>query len=507
MDQSIPQQTDTVIVGAGFSGIAMAAKLLRAGRTDFVVLEKGSELGGTWRDNDYPGCACDVPSHVYSFSFAPNPNWSSTFSPQPEIHAYLRDVADREGVTPHIHFDTAAEDAAWDAAEQRWRITTPAGEIRARALVAAAGPFSAPKVPEIQGLENFRGTTFHSADWDHQHRLAGERVAVIGTGASSIQFVPQIQPEVSELHLYQRTAPWIVPRRARPLTRIEHRLYRRFPAAQRAMRTAIATAREVFAIPMIKVRLSKIITFGAVRYLKEQVPDPELRRKLKPHYAPGCKRILISDDYLPSLSEPNVEVVTDGIAEVREHSIVAADGTEREVDTIIFGTGFNVTEPPVAKRVRGADGRSLADHWSEHGMQAHRGTTVAGMPNLFFLLGPNTGLGHNSVMLMAEAQADYTLQALDHLDREGLAAIEPRPDAQFAWNEGVQRRTKGTVWVDGGCASWYLDRHGRNTTVWPSFSLSFRRALRRFQPGEYIAHAPIAQAAPEPVPEAVEATV
>ena len=481
----LPAETDVAIIGSGFSGIAMAAKLKRAGRDDFVILERAREVGGTWRDNSYPGCACDVPSHVYSFSFAPNPDWSSTFSPQPEIQAYLRKVAAGEGLLEHIHFGSEVEDAAWDEVSRRWRITTASGQIAARALVAAAGPFSEAKIPDVPGLESFHGTVFHSASWDHDHDLRGERVAVIGTGASSIQFVPQIQPEVSELHLYQRTAPWIVPRRARRLSWLEHGLYRRVPAAQRLMRAAISAAREMFAIPMIRVRLSRIIKVGALAHLRRQVRDPELRAKLTPRYAPGCKRILISNDYLPALGEPNIEVVTDGIAEVREHSIVAEDGSEREVDTIIFGTGFTVTEPPIAKRVRAADGRSLAEHWDERGMQAHRGTTMAGYPNLFFLLGPNTGLGHNSVLLMAEAQADYAISALEHLDATAQASLEPRPLAQGRWNEQVQERSRGTVWLDGGCASWYLDRHGRNTTVWPDFSFRFERELRSFDPAEY----------------------
>ena len=295
---------------------------------------------------------------------------------------------------------------------------------------------------------------------------------------------PQIQPEVSELHLFQRTAPWIVPRRARPLSRAEQTIYRVFPPAQRAMRRLISSVRELFAIPMINAKRSRVIRGIGLAHLKRQVPDPELRAKLTPRYAPGCKRILISNDYLPALSEPNVEVVTDGIAEVREHSVVTEGGHEVEVDTIIFGTGFFVTEPPIAQKVRGADGRTMADLWEEQGMQAHRGTTINGFPNLFFLLGPNTGLGHNSVTIMAEAQADYVLQGLAELDR-GVASLEPRIEAQDRWNHEVQKATVGTVWVDGGCASWYLDEHGRNTTVWPSFTTGFRRALSHLDPAEY----------------------
>ncbi|MFL5896032.1 MAG: flavin-containing monooxygenase [Thermoleophilaceae bacterium] len=481
----LPGETGVAIVGSGFSGLAMAVELKRAGRDDFVILERARDVGGTWRDNSYPGCACDVPSHQYSFSFAPNPDWTSTFSPQEEIYDYLRDVANREGLLPHVCFGCEVEEASWDDRAQRWRIRTSAGELEARALASAAGPLSEPAIPAIPGLRDFEGAMFHSATWDHEHDLSGARVAVIGTGASAIQFVPQIQPRVEALHVFQRTAPWIMPRPDRPLRRIERAVYRRIPAAQRAMRAAIYLGRELYAIPLLRVRLSKAIAVLARRHLRRQVPDPGLRAKLTPDYAPGCKRILVSDDYLPSLTEPNVEVVCDGIAEVRERSIVSADGSEREVDTIILGTGFHVTDLPIAERVRGRDGRTLAEHW-DGSLEALRGTTVAGFPNLFFLLGPNTGLGHTSVVLMAEAQAAYIRQALEHVDRAGAVAVEPRPEAQSAWSESVQRRMRGTVWTAGGCSSWYFDSKGRNTTLWPDHTFRFFGALRRFDASEYV---------------------
>ena len=490
----LPAETAVAIVGSGFSGLAMAAALKRAGRDDFIVLERARDVGGTWRDNTYPGCACDVPSHVYSFSFAPNPEWSSTFSPQPEIHAYLRKVASDEGILPHVRFGCEVEGADWDEAARCWRLQTSSGEIAAGAVVAGAGPLSEPSIPEIPGLRDFKGTLFHSATWDHDHDLDGERVAVIGTGASAIQFVPAIQPKVEKLHLYQRTAPWIMPRPDRPLSGLERQLYRRIPGAQRLMRDAIYWSREVFAIPMLNAALSPIIRVLTERHLRRSVPDPELRAKLTPDYAPGCKRILVSNDYLPSLGRENVEVLTDGIKEIREHSVIDSNGVEREVDTIILGTGFHVTDLPIAERVRDGEGRSLAAHW-DGSLAALRGTTVAGFPNLFLLLGPNTGLGHNSVVYMAEAQVGYVLQALEHLDESGAGAIAPSAAAQREWNEGVQRRMQGTVWTSGGCESWYLDKHGRNTTLWPGFSFRFATATRRFDAGEY-----------EAVPQAVPAT-
>jgi cation diffusion facilitator CzcD-associated flavoprotein CzcO len=480
----LPDHVEVAIIGAGFSGIAMAVELRRAGRDDFVLLERGNDVGGTWRDNSYPGCACDVPSHLYSFSFAPKPDWSSTFSPQEEIWQYLRDTAGEQGIYPHVQFGCEVEEARWDDDARVWRIRTSAGELTATALASAAGPLSEPSIPDIPGLRDFEGAVFHSASWDHDHDLTGERVAVIGTGASAIQFVPEIQPKVARLHLFQRTPPWITPRMARPLTRFEHFLYRRLPIAQRAMRAGIYWGRELYAVPLLRVRLSKVIERFARRHMESQVPDPALREKLIPDYKPGCKRILISNDYLPSLGRENVEVVTGGVAEVRPNSVVGPDGIEREVDAIILGTGFHVTDLPIAERLRGRDGRSLAEYW-DGSLQALRGTTVAGYPNLFFLLGPNTGLGHTSVVLMAEAQARYVRQALEHLDRNRAAAVEALPQAQAGWNEGVQARMKGTVWTEGGCASWYIDAKGRNTTLWPDHTFRFFKALRTFDPNEY----------------------
>jgi cation diffusion facilitator CzcD-associated flavoprotein CzcO len=481
---TIPTTTGVAIIGSGFSGLAMAAELKRAGRDDFVILERAGDIGGTWRDNSYPGCACDVPSHLYSFSFAPNPDWSSTFSPQEEIHAYLRNVATDQGLLPHVRYGVEVEEAAWDDDDAVWRLRTSAGELEARSVASAAGPLSEPSIPDIPGLREFKGAVFHSATWDHDHDLTGERVAVVGTGASAIQFVPQIQPQVSKLHLFQRTAPWIMPRPDRPLTHLEHALYRRFPKAQLAMRAGIYWARELFAIPMLHHKLARHIERVAVRHLHMQVEDPELRRKLRPGYSPGCKRILVSNDYFPALTKENVEVVCDGITEVRERSVVDSTGLEREVDTIILGTGFHVTDLPIADRVRGRDGRTLSEHW-DGSLEALRGTTVQGFPNLFFILGPNTGLGHTSVVLMAEAQAGYIRQALEHIERAGIAGIEPRTEMQAQWNEEIQRRSQDTVWLNGGCDSWYIDRNGRNSTLWPDHTFKFFAAMRRFQPAEY----------------------
>jgi len=332
------ERVRVAIVGTGFSGLGMAIRLRQQGEDDFVLLERAGDIGGTWRDNTYPGCRCDVPSHLYSFSFAPNPNWSSTFSPQSEILDYLRDCAERFGVMQHVRFHTEVEGAAWDDDEEVWRIETSNGPITANFLVAAQGPLSEPSLPEVPGIDSFEGTAFHSAQWDHRHDLSGERVAVIGTGASAIQFVPEIQPKVGKLHVFQRTAPWVIPHRNRPLKSWERTLYRLFPPAQLAMRAAIYWARELFVLQFRHRAVGRLLERIPLTHLRRQVKDPELRRKVTPNYAMGCKRILPTDEWYPALTKPNVEVVTEGITEIRPRSVVAADGSEREVDTIIFGT-------------------------------------------------------------------------------------------------------------------------------------------------------------------------
>jgi cation diffusion facilitator CzcD-associated flavoprotein CzcO len=482
-----------VIVGTGFSGLGMAIRLREEGELDFVLLERAGDLGGTWRDNTYPGCRCDVPSHLYSFSFAPKPDWSSTFSPQPEILDYLRACAERYGVMPHIRFNCELRGADWDPEAELWRLETSQGRLTADVLIAAQGPLSEPSNPDLPRLESFEGTTFHSARWNHEHDLGGERVAVIGTGASAIQFVPEIQPEVARLHVFQRTAPWVMPHTNRPLRAWERALYRLFPPAQLAMRGAIYWARESFVMPFRRPRLGRLVERMALRHLYRQVRDPDLREKLRPSYALGCKRILPSDDWYPALVKPNVEVVTEGIREVRPHSIVSADGSEREVDTIIFGTGFHVSEVPIATRVRGRDGRSLAEVW-DGSPSAYKGSAVAGYPNLFFLVGPNTGLGHNAIVFMIESQVEYVLGALRALRRNGARTLEVLPEAQAAYNTEIDRMTEGTVWVSGGCKSWYIDRNGHNSTLWPTFTWPFRQRLREFDVAAYaLGEAPVAE--------------
>ena len=483
----LPDRVRVAIVGSGFSGVAAAIGLMREGRHDFVVLERADALGGTWRDNSYPGCACDVPSHLYSFSFAPNPDWSRAFSPQPEIEAYLHRTAEEHGVLPHVRFRAELERAEWDETAQVWHLTTARGRLDAELLVMGTGGLSDPSIPALPGLETFAGTTFHSATWDHQHDLTGERVAVIGTGASAVQFVPAIQPQVQHLTVFQRTAPWVLPRRDRAISRPERLLYKRFPFLQRLARTGIYWLRESWILGFaIDPRLMQWVEKQALGFLRTQVRDPELRAKLTPDFRLGCKRVLLSSTYFPALTQPNVDVVTTGIAEIRPHAVVTEDGVEHPADTIIFGTGFRVTDPPVAERVFGRGGVSLKQHWADGGMRALHGAMTSGFPNLFYLVGPNTGLGHTSIVFVIETQVAYLLDGLRRLDAAGLAVFEPRAEVEAAYNERVQRRLQNTVWNSGGCASWYLDRNGRNTTLWPTFTFTFRRHLRRFDLGDYV---------------------
>ncbi len=480
------------IVGSGFAGLGAAIKLKRAGHEDFVVLERDSDVGGTWWANTYPGCQCDIPSHLYSFSFAPNPGWTRTYSLQPEILRYLQRVAGEQGIVPHIRFDCEVTQARWEESDGLWHIQTltrgpdadEPRELTAEMLIVGPGPLNEPRLPDIEGIERFEGRIFHSARWDHEHSLLGERVAVIGTGASSIQFVPHIQPQVSKLHVFQRTAPWVVPHRDRPTRPLERALYRVFPPAQRLVRALVYWSRELFVFTLMNPRPGSLAERVARRHLREQVPDPQLRAKLTPRYRIGCKRMLISNDYYPALQQPNVELVTDSIAALTPSGIVTADGVERDLDTIILGTGFHVTDMPVASWVRGRDGRTLADVW-QGSPQAYLGTAIAGFPNLFLMVGPNTGLGHNSIVFMIESQLNYIIDCIAHVDRSDTAVFDVRPDVQRRFNDELQRKLQGSVWTSGGCVSWYLDANGRNSTVWPGFTWPFRQSTRRFRAADY----------------------
>jgi cation diffusion facilitator CzcD-associated flavoprotein CzcO len=441
-----------VIIGAGFSGLGMAIELKRAGINDFVLLERAAEVGGTWWENTYPGCACDIMSLLYSVSFEPKNDWSRLYPQQQEILDYLRHCADKYGITPHISFGTEVTGAEYDDETGTWRVFTAGTEhpITARALIAGMGPLHLPKIPDISGLERFRGKVFHSAEWDHGYDLSGKRVAVIGTGASAIQFVPQIAPTVARLHVFQRTPPWVLPKPDRPLAAAEHRLMRKVPP-----------------------------------HLRRQIPDPGLRQQLVPDYTIGCKRILVSNDYYPALTRDTVDLVTDPVKEIGEDWILTGDGTRRQVDAIIFGTGFHVADAFDNAHIVGANGLKIQDAWRD-GIEAYLGMAVAGFPNMFLLLGPNSGLGHNSMVFMVEAQARYVRQCIQLLERDGSRQIQVRPEVQREFNRTIQGRLREAVWGAGGCMSWYLDENGVNRAAWPGSTVSYWLRTRRMRRSDYI---------------------
>lgn len=476
-----------LIIGSGFAGLAMAIRLKQSGIDDFTVLERAEQVGGVWRDNTYPGVACDVPSPLYSLSFAPNPGWTRLFAPQSEILAYLEDCAVRFNVKRHIRFSAGVVDARFDDATGLWTVRASDGSVHvARIVVSGAGnALTVPVVPDFKGMQGFRGAKFHSARWDHKTSLDGKRVAVIGTGASAIQIVPSIADRVASLTLFQRTAPWVLPRPDRAVPPSERAFYARHPAAQKLLRATIYTVMEAMALGyVVDPRLNKLREAQALKYLARTVPDPTLRAKLTPTFRMGCKRVLFSNDYYPALTRPHVEVVTDRIDAFTPDGITTADGLERPFDAVVFATGFEAADVRSSFSLRGRDGIDLNDAWRD-GMEAYLGTSVTGFPNLFMLVGPNTGLGHSSMVHMIESQVAYVLDAIKTVRRENLQQVEVRPDAQRTYNDWLQLRLKRTVW-NTGCQSWYVSRSGRNTTVWPGFTWEFRLRTRSFDAHRYV---------------------
>ncbi|HEU4361423.1 MAG TPA: NAD(P)/FAD-dependent oxidoreductase [Mycobacterium sp.] len=481
--------TRALVIGTGFSGLGMGIALQRRG-IDFLMLDKADEIGGTWRDNTYPGCACDIPSHLYSFSFEPKPDWEYLFSYQDEIFDYLRGVTDKYGLRRYIVFNARVERAHWDDDEYRWHVFTADGrEFVAQFLISAAGALHIPAVPDFDGLDDFRnagGAAFHSAEWDHSVDLTGKNVAVIGTGASAIQIVPEIVDRVAGLQLYQRTPAWVVPRTNETLPPRLRRALTNIPGLRLGFRTAIYWAQEALAYGMTKrPAVLKVGEALGKWNIRRGVSDRELRRKLTPHYRLGCKRILNSSSYYPAVANPKTELVTEHIARMTPGGIVTADGTERAADVIIFATGFHVSDSYTYVEIKGSHGEDLVDRWNREGVVAHRGVTVAGVPNLFFLLGPNTGLGHNSVVFMIESQIHYISAAITAADSAGAQALAPTRAAQDRFNDKLQHKLAGSVWNTGGCRSWYLDEHGKNPVLWGGYTWQYWNATRRLVPAEY----------------------
>ncbi|MEJ7601779.1 MAG: NAD(P)/FAD-dependent oxidoreductase [Kofleriaceae bacterium] len=470
----------TIIVGAGFGGLGMAIRLKQRGEHRFVILEQAHDVGGCWRDNTYPGAACDIPSHLYSFSFAPSWRWTRAYAPQPEIHAYLRTCARTYGLGRHLRFGTTVRGASFDATTGTWVVDTGATHLRARALVIACGQLSRPAYPRIPGLETFAGTRFHSARWNHDAPLDGARVAVIGTGASAIQFVPAIAPRVAQLYVFQRSPPYVIPKPDRGFGRRERALYRKLPILGIARRARIYATNELRALTLAMPRLTAGYAWLFRHHLHRQIQDPALRAKLTPDYPIGCKRVLISNDYYPALARDNVEVVTDAIRGVTPRGIVTADGRERAVDTLIFGTGFTANEFLAPMTIRGLHG-TLDEAW-QGGAEAYLGITVTGFPNLFVLYGPNTNLGHNSIVYMLESQFDYVMQALDVLHR--VRRLDVKPEIQHAFNTSLQQQLAGSIWA-GDCTSWYKTPDGKITNNWPGYTFTYRRLTRALDLADY----------------------
>lgn len=475
---------DVLIVGSGLAGLGMAVTLLRAGRTDFAVLEKADALGGTWRDNTYPGAACDVASVMYSYSFAPKRDWSRLYAEQPEILAYIQDVARDFGVEKYIRFNTEAVSYEFDETEDRWSVRTGAGdEYRPRAVVLAHGALHVPNIPDLPGSDRFSGPVFHSARWDHAVDLKGKRVAVVGTGASAAQFIPRIADEAAHVDVYQRSAHWVLPKADRPLREAERRLFRALPFVQWLYRQAAYWTHEVPVLGYLnpRSRVLRLLESAARRTLAKQVADPELREKLTPDYLIGCKRILLSNDYYPALQRPNVGLVTEGIAEFAEHGIRTVDGELRMADVVVLGTGFATDNRCAREHIVGRGGVTIQEAWRD-GPSAYLGMTVAGFPNLFMVMGPNSGGGAQSILFVIEAQIRYIAGCLRLMRRQRATRLEVHANVQRDFNARLHAKLEPSVWNSGGCKSWFLDRAGRNRQTWPGTGTSYWRAVRRPDP-------------------------
>lgn len=475
------------IIGAGFGGLVAALKLKNSGRSSFVIFERASEIGGTWRDNTYPGCACDVPSHLYSIASKPNPDWNYKFSKQPEILNYLKKVVENNDLTSHIRLNSDIVEIKFMEFQGLWQITDRTGnQTTVKFIISSTGSLNRPVIPKFEGLETFKGAKFHSSQWDKTCDIKGKRVAVIGTGASAIQIVPTIAPDVAQLMVFQRTPAWITPRRDRKTLRFEKALYRIAPATQKFMREGFYWINEFLGKAFVgNQNIYKISKFVSLQKLKSEVHDAETRRKLTPQYNLGCKRVLVSDDYYPAFNRSNVNLITDNIEKITENSIITKDGQAHEVDIIVFATGFEAADLILYTKILGINGTNLIDEWAKTGAEAFHGTTVAGYPNLALLLGPNTGLGHNSVIHIMESQMNYVMDYLNILEKNGdNAYLDVKPTVQKLHNESVQNQFEGTVWASG-CKSWYMNKNGRNTTLYPRLTVQFRKETQKVNLEDY----------------------
>jgi cation diffusion facilitator CzcD-associated flavoprotein CzcO len=478
----VSSQRSVAVVGGGFGGVGAAVMLRRAGYDDVTVFERGERVGGVWYSNTYPGASCDIPSHLYEFSFAPNPRWSRRYAPQAEIQAYLEDVARRYGVAERIRTGTEVTRASWEPGS--WVVETSAGTHEADVLVTVCGQLSVPSVPALPGLEAFAGPSFHTARWRHDVDLAGKRVAVVGTGCSAIQVVPAIQRRAAHVDVYQRSPGWTIPKIDFPYRARTQRLFERFPLLQRLDREAIFAFQEYGALAMTRYRwmLPPVRAVGRLQ-INRAIADPELRRKVTPADEIGCKRIMLTDDWYPTLAQPNVELVTDRIAAVTESGIRTADGRERLADALVLATGFKSHEFVAPMEIAGEGGRTLAQEWAG-APRAYLGVAVPGFPNLFVIYGPNTNGGTGSVIYSIEASMHQVLGALAELDRTGARRIEVRREAAAAFDRELRRKLAGTVW-HSGCTNWYVDENGHDPNQWPWTWRTYRRRTARLDPAAY----------------------
>ena len=472
---------DTLVIGAGFAGIGMGIRLKRRGTESFAILERGAQVGGTWRDNSYPGVACDIPSHLYSYSFRPNPHWSRLYSPGREIWEYLATSAAEEGLLEHLRFGVDVQSMRWDEAAALWRLSTSHGAFTCRTLILSCGRLSEPRIPAVPGIEDFHGQAFHSARWNPEVDLEGKRIAVVGSGASAIQLVPELAERAARLVVLQRSAPYVIPREDRAYSPAERTLFSRDPGELSRLRTRLFwKAEEAFA-----QRVGDPASIGAARararaHLESQVKDAATRAALTPRYEIGCKRVLISSVYYPTFALPQVALEPSALAALEGDSVVTANGARHRVDVVIFATGFHTTEQPYARIVIGRDGERLSEHWAG-GMTAHASTVVSGFPNLFVINGPNAGLGHNSAIYMIETQIDYVLGALAYQADSGNRVLTVTREAEAAYSRLVDELSAGAVWTTGGCENWYVDpRNGRQTLLWPDFAHTFRSVNGEF---------------------------
>lgn len=478
------EKFQVVVIGAGFAGIGAAIKLQEAGFTDLVVLEKANEIGGVWRANTYPGCACDVPSALYSYSFAPNPKWSRVFAQQQEIKEYIQDVAKKFDVEKYVRFGYEMLESAWDTQAKHWVIKTNHGPIYAQFVIMAGGPMHEPVLPKIEGIKTFKGVSFHSAEWNHSFDLTGKKVAVIGAGASAIQFVPEIQSKVEKLVLFQRTPQWVLPKMDQSLPKLTHTLFKLIPITQRLTRYGVYGIFESLNSSMHHPKLIEQIEKLAKWNIKLGVKDPVLREQLVPNFTIGCKRILQSNQWYPALAQPNVNVLPCGVKEIVGNTLIASDGTKHEVDAIIFGTGFEVSNPPIAKKIRNKNGKTMDEVW-QGSAKGYLGTVVESCPNAFVMFGPNIAVS-SSALIIIEAQLAYIIDMLKKVRKDEITSIEIRKEVLDRYNDEVQAALKNTVWNTGGCRSYFIDQNGCNSTLWPWTTFEMRSRLAKCNLEDYM---------------------